>query len=193
MKNIAKYKKSCQDSPAVKLMLPNLSSRTIHLGKESGYLASIAYCAWLNNNLQRLDYLIEKFKIVENGTLDFKNRLEEKWIDKDETRRRNVAINTTAAIAELVVADYLLEKGQKILNLSAIKEKSTDITYMKDSKKKYYCEVKYLEDTLELYDSRIRASKFSGVDIITPPNDSQTLNYLFSRIADGAIQLHSIS
>ena len=52
MKKIEEFKKTCQDSIAVNLLLPNLETHTIYLGKESGFQASIAYCAWQNNYLK---------------------------------------------------------------------------------------------------------------------------------------------
>jgi len=106
MREINEFKKKCNNSVTVKLLLPDIESRNIHLGKESGHQASIAYCAWKYKNLERLDNLLLKFNIIERGTDDFKQRLKENWLDKCAERRRNVALNTTAALVELVVAEY---------------------------------------------------------------------------------------
>lgn len=190
MDNIELFKKSTKESLTVKLLLPDIDNSIIILKKNSGYLASIAYCAWKNNSLKKLDAIVEKFDIINKGTKDFKNRLKEIWLSKSPNRRRNVSNNTTAALAELVTANYFENIGCKNINLSATNsnDQFPDILYENDNQK-YFCEVKYFEDSPELFNSRIRAMKNNGIDLINPPNDNTLLNYFFSRVAEAVLQL----
>lgn len=176
-------------SVSAQLLLPNINEIRIELGKSSGDLASIAYCAWSNNTLTILDDLLQKFEIPKKGSKDFKRRLSENWLEKGPESRRNVANNVMAAIAELSLANYFQEQGFKILNLEAYDSNSPDILY-ETNNRRVFCEVKYFEDSPEFYEARIEAAKGAEFAFCVPI-EGQTLNYFFTRIAEAVIQSES--
>ncbi len=186
--DITRFKKDWRNSPAAKLLLPDINTAKLELGKQEGYLASIAYVAWMNGNLYRLDSLIKEFEICENYPDQFKHRLKEIWLEKDPEKRRNSSNNVMSAFVELVVADYLKNLGYKIDNLEAWNDLACDVEYEDTIEKHFKVEIKYLPDPPDFYDQRITAAITGGANCIDW-SDDEMLNYVFFRIAEAVIQL----
>lgn len=58
-------------SSAAQLLLPDPETSIIELGKEDGFLASIAFIAYERGLLDRLDGIIEKWQIISKGFFCF--------------------------------------------------------------------------------------------------------------------------
>lgn len=174
-----------EKSVAARLLIPKKDTKLI-MDKSLGRRSTIAVGAFENGSLGRLDYLFETFKIEREATSKFKGDLRENWMDGDENAMRNTQNNTSAAIAELVVADYFKSNNCLVKELSAWRDRVPDITFSRDNID-YYVEVKYFDDSPEKYESRINAAK--GVNSITCWSTDQTLNFFCSRIAEAMIQL----
>lgn len=174
-----------EKSIAARLLIPDKGT-TLHTGKDLGFRSTIAFGAFDNGSLNRLDYLFETFKIEREATKSFKENLKENWMEHDESKMRDIQNATEALICELAVADYLKSNNCLIKGLSAWWDKAPDITYSRDNID-YFVEVKYLPDSPEIYESRINAAK--GENSSTSWATPQTLNYFYSRIAEAIIQL----
>lgn len=187
--DIAKFNLCWEKSIAIKLLVPNPHGTQLHLGKNKGELASIAYLACLRNTIHLIDDLFEKWEIMEKATDEFKGKLKENWMEKKEEKYRNISNDTISSIVELSVATYLDVEGYSIKNINAWGDKKADITCEKDNKK-YYFEVKYLPDSPEFYNLRIDAAKRNGVFFSSVPNQRESLNYLYYRLGEAITQLN---
>jgi len=178
-------------SSAAQLLLPDPETSIIELGKEDGFLASIAFIAYERGLLDRLDGIIEKWQIISKGTNDFKGKLKENWLCKEESRRRNVGNDTLSALSELIVASYLDNNGFKVIGLAAWGNNKADIICGYQNQKVFF-EVKYFSDSPELYNQRVSAAKRNGVAVGSIPNRLTRLNYFYYRLAEAIIQLNNI-
>lgn len=186
--NINSFKKAWFNSITAQLLIPNLDSTNLELGKESGFLASIAYLAFKRNQLDKLDFILNRFDIRNKATPSFKGKLNENWLISTPDKYRKISHDTISSLNELIVASYLSDNKFSIIDLEAINTNSADIVCEK-KKVRYYLEVKYFEDSPQLYHSRIEAFKTSGVSSGTLPNEKERLNYFFYRLAESVIQL----
>jgi len=67
-----------EKSPAAQFLIPNPEIPRLHLGKKTGYRASIAFLAFKRGHLDRLDHLINKWiTSPAKMTQSFKGRLNE--------------------------------------------------------------------------------------------------------------------
>lgn len=178
-------------SSAAQLLLPDPETSRIELGKESGFLASIAFIASERGLLDSLDGIIEKWQIFSKGTPDFKGKLKENWLCKEESRRRNVGNDTLSALSELIVASYLENIGFNVIDLAAWGNNKADIICGFQDQKIFF-EVKYFSDSPELYNMRVSAAKQNGVAVGSIPNRLTRLNYFYYRLAEAIIQLNNI-
>ena len=178
-------------SSAAQLLLPDPETSIIELGKESGFLASIAFIACERGLLDSLDGIIEKWQIFSKGTPDFRGKLKENWLCKEESRRRNVGNDTLSALSELIVASYLENKGFNVIDLAAWGNNKADIICGFQNQKVFF-EVKYFSDSPELYNMRVSAAKQNGVAVGSIPNRLTRLNYFYYRLAEAIIQLNNI-
>lgn len=183
-------------SPALRLMVPQ--STKLSFGKEDACFASVAYMAFVGGLLPRLDALVKKFRIEEKGDKHFKKELNENWLDEVGKRKtkavHKIAKNTTAAIAELVVAEHLQQDGYRLLELEAWEkpvsrkhDKPPDILCSKDGHK-WAIEVKYLgvpPDLQEMIDRQLTTGEKSGLW----GDERASANYFFGRIAEAILQL----
>jgi len=128
---IKRFIDECQDSVAFKLMLAGIAPQRFYLGKEQDSQCAILFNAWVNGYFPRINTLLEKFKIMENGTTDFKNRLLERWLLKQEEERRKPLNNSVVTLVELAVAEFLEESGNSIIEISALSQNknSPDIIF----------------------------------------------------------------
>lgn len=187
--DIAKFYLCWEKSISAKLLVPNPHGTQLHLGKNKGELASIAYLACLRNTIHLIDDLFEKWEIMEKATVEFKGKLKENWMEKKEERYRNISNDTISSIVELSVATYLDDEGYSIKNINAWGDKKADITCEKDNKK-YYFEVKYFPDSPEFYNLRVDAAKRNGVSFSSVSNQRENLNYLYYRLGEAITQLN---
>lgn len=178
-------------SSAAQLLLPSPETSIIELGKEGGFLTSIAFIAYERGLLDRLDGIIEKWQIISKGTNDFKGKLKENWLCKEESRRRNVGNDTLSALSELIVASYLDNNGFKVIDLAAWGNNKADIICGYQNQKVFF-KVKYFSDSPELYNQRVSAAKRNGVAVGSIPNRLTKLNYFYYRLAEAIIQLNNI-
>ena len=178
-------------SSAAQLLLPDPETSIIELGKEGGFLTSIAFIAHERGLLDRLDGIIEKWQIISRGTNGFKGKLKENWLCKEESRRRNVGNDTLSALSELIVASYLDNNGFKVIDLAAWGNNKADIICGYQNQKVFF-EVKYFSDSPELYNQRVSAAKVNGVAVGSIPNRLTRLNYFYYRLAEAIIQLNNI-
>ncbi|MFA4874263.1 MAG: type IV toxin-antitoxin system AbiEi family antitoxin domain-containing protein, partial [bacterium] len=179
-------------SPATKLMVAE-NARKISFEPSQGVYASIAFLAYADGKLNRLDELIRNFDIESQGTSEFKGKLNENWLDKVDDGQakkiRNVSNDTIAALTELVVADELKRRGFKIVRLSArdLKNPNPDIVCCK-SGQDLNVEVKYIGEppkTFELIDAQLRGKQTHGYW----SDEEASFNYFFAVIAKSAKQL----
>ncbi len=115
---------ACGKSDALKLLVPEPKNAILHLGKETGAKASIAFLAFKRGQLSKLDDLINKYRIVSRGIPAFKGKLKEHWLEKKGNNRkaeniRKAENNPLSALSELMVADYLDQSRFEIINLEA--------------------------------------------------------------------------
>lgn len=176
-------------SSAVQLLLPESEDLILELDKKNGFLASIAFIAYDRGLLDRLDCIIKKWQIPSKGTNEFKGKLKENWLYKEESRRRNIGNDTLSALAELIVASYLDDNGFKVIDLGAWGNKTADIICDYQNQPVFF-EVKYFSDSPELYNQRISAAKDTGVTVGIIPNRPTMLNYFYYRLAESIIQLN---
>lgn len=187
--DIAKFYLCWEKSISAKLLVPDPLGTQLYLGKNKGELASIAYLACLRNTIHLIDDLFEKWEIIKKATNEFKGKLKENWLEKNEKKYRNISNDTISSIAELSVATYLDDEGYSIKNINAWGDKKADITCEKDNKK-YYFEVKYFPDSPEFYNLRVDAAKKNGVSCSSVSNQGETLNYLYYRLGEAITQLN---
>lgn len=185
---IAKFYLCWEKSISAKLLVPNPHGTQLYLGKKKGELASIAYLACLRNTIHLIDDLFEKWEIMKKATNEFKGKLKENWLEKNEKKYRNISNDTISSISELSVATYLDDEGYSIRNINAWGDKKADITCEKDNKK-YYFEVKYFPDSPKFYNLRVDAAKGTGVSCSSISNPNETLNYFYYRLGEAIIQL----
>lgn len=174
-----------EKSIAARLLIPDKDTVLI-TGKSLGNRSTIAIGAFENGSLGRLDYLFETFKIEREATSEFKGDLRENWMNGAENKMRNTQNNTSAAIAELAVADYIKNSNCLVKELSAWRDRVPDITFSRDNID-YYVEVKYFDVSPEIDQSCINSAK--GENSSTSWSTDQTLNFFCSRIAEATIQL----
>ena len=186
--NIDSFKNAWFNSITAQLLIPNLDSTNLGLGKRSGFLASIAFLAFKRNQLDKLDLILNRFDIKNKATPSFKGKLNENWLISTPDKYRKISHDTISSLTELIVASYLSDNKFSIIDLEAINTNSADIV-CEDKEVRYYLEVKYFEDSPQLYDSRIESFKTRGVSSGTLPIEQERLNYFYYRLAEAVIQL----
>lgn len=181
-------------SPAVRLMCSPQKTQ-LSYDKEHGCFGSILYLAFESGNLPILDQLLREFKIEKRGSKGFKNSLRENWLQyvpqNNLKKQRKASNNTTAALVELVVAQYLSENGATIIDLEAWKKNARsivpDICYQENGKT-WNAEVKYIDISPEWQENIVEQIR-TGKPKARSFGDGEFVNYYFGRIAEAAKQL----
>lgn len=182
------FREAWHNSITAQLLIPDLDSTNLELGKHSGFLASIAYLAFKRNQLSKLDFILNRFDIKNKATPSFKGKLNENWLISTPDKYRKISHDTISSLTESIVASYLSDNKFSIIDLEAINTNSADIV-CEHKQVRYYLELKYFEDSPQMYDSRIEAFKTRGVSSGTLPNEKERLNYFYYRLAEAIIQL----
>lgn len=178
-------------SPATRLMVPE-NARQILFGPAQGAYVSVAFKAYGDGKLDRLDELVRKFGIEKRGKRKFKGNLKENWLETveegDVDKIRNGANNTKAALVELVVADEQQRRRFEVTHLSAWDDENPDISCCK-SGHELNIEVKYI-GALPAFAKRVDHQVKSGTSGACWWDDERaSFNYFAGRIAEAAHQL----
>lgn len=192
--NVERFLEQRSKSLAAKLMCPANINATVLYGKDKYCYCSIAFNAFCDGHLDILDKLLEEFHIEERGTVDFKNRLKENWLEEvqadNEEGIRKSSSNVMSALSELVVAKNLKNRGYDIVDLAAWKDGERVKPDVKCSRinEELNVEVKYLgvpPQVQSYINEQIRSGKGGGMS----RDEHEFANFFFIRIAEAAIQL----
>lgn len=184
-------------SPAIRLMCPQQKTKMIY-GKEHGCFGSILYIAFESGYLPILDHLLKKIQIEQRGSIDFKERLKENWLQHvpagNLKKINRGANNTFAALIELMVAQHLKDKEAKILNLEAWQQRNSrtkvpDICYKDKNANLWNAEIKYIPQSPEWQENSVRQLKTGKAEVMWRNGDGEFINYYFGRIAEATQQL----
>jgi Uri superfamily endonuclease len=187
VENFKEYRKK---SPLCKLLLGDRQKFTQDFNGVE--LQSIAFKSFRKEYILKIDSIFKDFDIENKATKYFKNSLKEEWLDANDDHRRSQLLNRVySSLAELIVANILSTKGEKIEQLSALDKdcKSDIISKSNDDNQKYYSEVKYLGELPEDRQLTLDAIRRNGVEVNHLPSPEQIYNYYCIRIADAVSQM----
>lgn len=174
-------------SLAASLMLPDKVKR-LSCPDENGAYSSIAYGAYINGTLSRLDEIFSKFDIKNAKN---KHRVREDWLnylhESPACIRKRIG-NVYSALTELVVADHVDEESE-VTHLDLRDGCNPDLAY-KNGTISTSVEIKYLGILPELQESITNKIKLKdGSPSAMWFDDQQIPTYIYSRIAEAALQL----
>jgi len=181
------FRKNSKNSLSTQIMCPSEITQ-LSYPDEDGAWCSIAFMAYLNNHLDRLDYLMKEFDIEKAKG---RQRLKETWLNEIPSKPineiRKARANVESALSELVVADYLKKEGNKICDLEIKSNNGPDITSNKGGTVTYI-EVKYLGLLPEMEELVTRKIQGKNAEPFCF-DENRCAHYIYSRIIEGVIQL----